>query len=548
MTITNECETASTSAPGHCALRDAQGLRIEDPRDIPDKHIQGTTYDVSGLFARAPASPDPPGDHFVHQSLQLNAASIRLVEVLTPHADGTIRCLIKHTQIGRSPKTTKYTCLSYTWGSPDATRWILMNGKPMKVGCNLWEFLRAASAMRAKVENAASSFKICFANKNRYRWYRNLWIDALCINQAHDQEKNHQVQLMGRIYKDALGVVVWLGNDANVATLFKWDLKENPESMREVLYQNLDQLAYWHRAWLVQEMLLARHVYFLSQETMITLSELRRMTANLATSSRKLELAELLNLATMYSSNLREPSSLIQNLEHYRHKECKDLRDRIYSALSISCNGKNLSVNYDCSFLELARSTLLAKKAGACLSGLLTVLQVLQLESHVSNQEKCSLLVSLPRSKSLEHIAPCAHCCERSSTFPEDILLPTMKEVRYICLRCNHQKTLAYVGVHTSSHKGHLCLIRCIKSDVGSHGWQLFWTACGGVVWRKLEGHISISTTEDGAFQRLSLSVGLICELMHLIDLRENEDIGYEHAHIRNKPYSVYRARWEAVR
>jgi hypothetical protein len=45
-----------------------------------------------------------------------------------------------------------------------------------------------------------------------------LWIDALCINQANIDERNHQVGQMDRIYKDAEEVVIWVGckslNDA----------------------------------------------------------------------------------------------------------------------------------------------------------------------------------------------------------------------------------------------------------------------------------------------------------------------------------------------
>lgn len=37
------------------------------------------------------------------------------------------------------------------------------------------------------------------------------WIDALCINQADDEERSSQVQMMGHIYREAELVLVWLG-------------------------------------------------------------------------------------------------------------------------------------------------------------------------------------------------------------------------------------------------------------------------------------------------------------------------------------------------
>ena len=39
-----------------------------------------------------------------------------------------------------------------------------------------------------------------------------LWVDAICINQAADAEKSHQVNMMGRIYNRAQMVRVWLGS------------------------------------------------------------------------------------------------------------------------------------------------------------------------------------------------------------------------------------------------------------------------------------------------------------------------------------------------
>lgn len=43
------------------------------------------------------------------------------------------------------------------------------------------------------------------------RGYRFLWIDAVCIQQGHGQEKNRQVEMMARIYSEAKNVRVWLG-------------------------------------------------------------------------------------------------------------------------------------------------------------------------------------------------------------------------------------------------------------------------------------------------------------------------------------------------
>jgi hypothetical protein len=40
---------------------------------------------------------------------------------------------------------------------------------------------------------------------------RTIWVDAVCINQADEKEKEHQIQFMAAIYAKASRVIVWLG-------------------------------------------------------------------------------------------------------------------------------------------------------------------------------------------------------------------------------------------------------------------------------------------------------------------------------------------------
>jgi hypothetical protein len=46
-----------------------------------------------------------------------------------------------------------------------------------------------------------------------------LWIDALCIDQRNTAERNHQVQQMGRIYSGATTVPIWLAMDRGVESV-----------------------------------------------------------------------------------------------------------------------------------------------------------------------------------------------------------------------------------------------------------------------------------------------------------------------------------------
>jgi hypothetical protein len=44
---------------------------------------------------------------------------------------------------------------------------------------------------------------------------RTIWVDSICINQEHINERNHQLSLMTRIYQDATCVIVYLGESAD---------------------------------------------------------------------------------------------------------------------------------------------------------------------------------------------------------------------------------------------------------------------------------------------------------------------------------------------
>ncbi|KAF2008632.1 heterokaryon incompatibility, partial [Aaosphaeria arxii CBS 175.79] len=88
-----------------------------------------------------------------------------------------------------------YDALSYCWGGSTATCHLQCNGKDLRIMQNLQQAL-------LNLRRSDSTL----------RW---LWVDAICINQADDDEKAMQIPNMMYIYQQASHVIAWLGTDVH---------------------------------------------------------------------------------------------------------------------------------------------------------------------------------------------------------------------------------------------------------------------------------------------------------------------------------------------
>lgn len=120
-------------------------------------------------------------------TLDIAKSEFRICRISPGNPEDTIRCTLRTTNLDAAPA---YSCLSYVWGSPTEHAAVELNGRTHKVTINL---LRALQRLR-EVDREVT-----------------VWIDAICIDQTDDDEKTQQVGLMGRIYREAEEVLVWLG-------------------------------------------------------------------------------------------------------------------------------------------------------------------------------------------------------------------------------------------------------------------------------------------------------------------------------------------------
>lgn len=103
-----------------------------------------------------------------------------------------ILCTLSEASLDSCPE---YEALSYVWGDPAKTHTVTITGKTVAVTKNL------AVALR----------HLCLRDEPR-----NLWVDALCIDQHNIDERDDQVMHMKEIYQRCSVDLLWLGEDASM--------------------------------------------------------------------------------------------------------------------------------------------------------------------------------------------------------------------------------------------------------------------------------------------------------------------------------------------
>lgn len=203
-----------------------------------------------------------------------------------------VRCSLQTFDWEASPE---YIALSYVWGTESPKNPIIVNGKREVVRSNLHSALAH------------------FASEKLSAYF---WADAICINQTDEEEKSIVVQHMGEIFKRATKVFAWLGpledagavQSSGTSARRGWDLVDSLEHLGSVFwdnagagdrklseasfdlplvfqrclpvlqqifsvgdsgncfpvsaYANFSNRLYWQRIWVLQEVYLARDLWF----------------------------------------------------------------------------------------------------------------------------------------------------------------------------------------------------------------------------------------------------------------------------------------------
>jgi hypothetical protein len=157
----------------------------------------------------------------------------------------------------RLDQVPSYEAISYTWGSTQRTAEIYCAGRVISITTNLSNVLH-------RVRKTLLD--------------RTLWADSICINQDNQQERNHQVMIMAKIYGNAGRTLICLGehheHGPNITSLLEevypdgtsqllLSENSNPTNLLfdDPKWKSLDFILkdpWFQRVWVVQEAGLAR--------------------------------------------------------------------------------------------------------------------------------------------------------------------------------------------------------------------------------------------------------------------------------------------------
>jgi hypothetical protein len=202
---------------------------------------------------------------YVYRPLQTPSSIRALKLILEPderHVRGTLM------GIDLESKDNSYAALSYTWDAQGTPHAIECDGQQIAVTCKLYSALHRLCERRLDVA---------------------IFVDALCINQGQElealREREKQVMMMGRIYSQAVRVIVDLG-DASNDSIHAKEFLEKITSFHAAAWGNilLDASAggsnwsadtgdipwepvmdlvsrpWFTRAWVIQEFVLAKQI------------------------------------------------------------------------------------------------------------------------------------------------------------------------------------------------------------------------------------------------------------------------------------------------
>ncbi|KAK7733769.1 protein phosphatase regulator [Diaporthe eres] len=302
---------------------------------------------------------------FQHTPLDRSKECIRLLRFVDrPPSSEQDHFVLETYDIATAPR---FVALSYTWGYHKAKYDIIVNGSLLAISENLWVALKALRSFfrndvvipnkSGECEDERVALPRNLLQENGYPL---MWIDAICIDQSDDLEKNHQVNMMGSIFTTAGCVISWLGEEADNSRCAMRAIRATTHTRHssDEVKQAMDAFAwraYWRRMWIIQEFILAQNVVILCgyegawwkdlvhfwHDTKVVHGAEGVHVYSMGCSAGLYPRAGL--DALIFAREFRgdsifqqiEPLSLDELMTTFSYGRCRDRRDRIYALLAL---------------------------------------------------------------------------------------------------------------------------------------------------------------------------------------------------------------------
>jgi Heterokaryon incompatibility protein (HET) len=154
-----------------------------------------------------------------HRYLPLDAGrkEIRLLTVYPrsqniPYTD-PVKCTIHHVSLRETPRP-QYETISYVWGNARETSTVFLNG--------------LEAIVPTSTEQALKCIRLHTGARDRQ-----LWIDAICIDQGNVDERAKQVHIMGDIYQCSVANLIYIGDDDGMVGRACLDFRHLLEEIRQ---------------------------------------------------------------------------------------------------------------------------------------------------------------------------------------------------------------------------------------------------------------------------------------------------------------------------
>lgn len=346
--------------------------------------------------------------HSLYEGLDIHPEydAIRTLTVVSDDEwEGNIPCLKLRPRLLQL-HTNRFYAISYTWGRAEPTHEVLINGKSVFVTGNVYLLILYWEDLKAKDHDV-----------------NELWIDAICINQADIEERNKQVRLMGQIYSVSKGTIIWLDQNSvyppiapTIARMMRhfdrsitklWEIAGTstdnglafglPLPILRAIIKEIWRIfghPYWKRLWVVQEVVLARGVLLVLHNTLVRLdswAKVLHVEQRVYESLPPSEQAEFgephanmrhLRLLLHYR-DMPQARSLTGLLKTCREHLCSSPKDMIYGLLGLADDGDNMPIDYHKSntelFFDAFEITYPAEEPTQQISSIARLLQVLRI-------------------------------------------------------------------------------------------------------------------------------------------------------------------------